>query len=274
MFLEKEATDYFRKYELILPVKRGRLGNSPSRIIGRNMEFEQYHPYYPGDNIKDIDWKILARSDKLFVKNYGSDLSSEIRIILDISESMNYRDKFDIARKLCAIFFAVLNKQHNHVYLSTIRNGYKDHGRLNLQQLESTLGSIQTGGEADLMKIPNSSGEVVFFISDLWSTSFNIEYLRNNDINVLHILTEHEIGLSLTGNYDLYDSESGHHLPIVPSQIRNKYNEIMQNRLEWIRRELISGGIWYGFFPTDTKYYVNLKHYFETIKKMGARKIK
>ena len=139
MYLEKEAIDYFRRYEFYLPVYSIQQGDNRSRIIGHNMEFEQYNPYNPGDNIRDIDWKVFARSDKLFVKNYGSDLRSRVRIIIDNSKSMAYGDKLETAKRIAAIFQHILTNRKNQVFLSVINDYYSDYERLLVSNLEETL---------------------------------------------------------------------------------------------------------------------------------------
>jgi uncharacterized protein (DUF58 family) len=119
MYLEQEAVDFFRKYEIQLPARGKSHVNNQSRVSGRNLEFEKYKQYVPGDDIRGIDWKVYGRTEKLFLKNYGSDLSSKVRFVLDASESMNFGGKFQYMKSVAAIFFYLLNVQKNEVRIAS-----------------------------------------------------------------------------------------------------------------------------------------------------------
>lgn len=271
MYLEKEAVDFFRKYEIQLPARGKSHGNNPSRISGRNLEFEKYKQYVPGDDIRGIDWKVYGRTEKLFLKNYGSDISSKVRFVLDSSESMNFGGKFEYMKSTAAIFFYLLNAQKNDVRFSTISEDYKDLGLTGRSTLETVLDSITVSGKTNPSAIETNGSETVFFFSDLWFSEEKFRSIASKRIHVIHICAPEELELALHGSVELKDSEAGTYLTLVPSEVRGKYIERMNERLELFRRIARDHEIAYRLFRTDNRYYVELKHYLEEMKGQRMR---
>lgn len=63
-------------------------GVHPSRTPGAGLEFSQYRSYQPGDDVRRVDWKLFARSDRYFLRDAETDTSVAVRLVLDASESM------------------------------------------------------------------------------------------------------------------------------------------------------------------------------------------
>lgn len=272
MYLEKTALDYFRKMEIRLPVSSQRYGNSPSRAIGRNLEFEQFSPYQPGNNIKDIDWKVFARSDKLFVRNYGSDLSTNVRIILDNSASFDFGDKLENAKKLTALFHAILSNGRHRVSFATINDRYQDYGQVTRESLELYLQQVSASGETELSRIPKPEKETRFLISDLWQKDLEPESLSKKRLHVIHLLSLEELDFSLSGNLELIDRESGERLPLIPSKLRREYRRLMRERSDRFRATLLSAGLAYSVLNIGEPYYVGLRQFLETLDVLAKRR--
>ncbi|RZK52806.1 MAG: DUF58 domain-containing protein, partial [Hymenobacter sp.] len=82
-------------------------GAHASRRHGAGMEFSQYRPYQPGDDLRRLDWRLAARSDRYYLRESEVDTSLVVHLVLDASASMNHRDdngltKLDYARLLLA----------------------------------------------------------------------------------------------------------------------------------------------------------------------------
>jgi uncharacterized protein (DUF58 family) len=265
MYLEKEAIDFFRRYDMELPATAKRNGDDPSRILGRNLEFEQYNLYYPGDDIRDIDWKVYGRTDKLFVKKYGSDISANVRIIIDNSASMEYRDKLETAKRIAAILTYLLQSRKAGVWLSTVNNTYRDMGRLTLGTLEETLGKISPSETTSFGDIPPMRDKVVFMISDLWVTHLEPRFFTENRVHVIHLLTPEELELRLHGNLEMVDMENNKRLQIIPSTIRELYREKLRERTDMFRAALSEAFLLYDIFSTEVVYYASLKRYLDRL---------
>ncbi|OHD57146.1 MAG: hypothetical protein A2Y33_09490 [Spirochaetes bacterium GWF1_51_8] len=271
MYLEKEAIDFFRRYDLVLPPLARRHGDDPSRILGRNLEFEQYNLYHPGDDIRDIDWKVYGRTDKLFVKNYGSDITTNVRILIDNSESMAYHGKVEIAKKIAAIMAYLLHSRKAGVWVSTVNSEYRDMGRLTLSNLEETLSRIGTSGVTSMDGIPFIRGRIVFLISDLWVHGLDPAFFTERRINLIHILTPEERELSLHGNLEMIDMENGKKLQLIPSTIRDLYRTKLRERTDELRAKLSEAFLLYDLFTTETPYYTALKRYLDRLSAVTSR---
>ena len=269
MYLEKEAVDYFRKFDFSLNRHLRFIGDNSSRKLGRNMEFEQYNQYHPGDDVKDIDWKVFARTDKIFVKNYGSDLNAKTRIVMDVSGSMEYAGKLEETKRICAILYKTLADQGCAVSLSTISERLTDCGRLMLTNLEDILGSVRAYGKTDMDQLSGlPDDEIVFLISDFWTENTDWSLFRRKRINALHILSVDELELAVAGNLRLVDAETAEMMNCVPSEIRAEYKKRLAERIERMRRELFENGNNCGVFPMSTRYYINLKQFLEQFKSL------
>ena len=81
-------------------------GRHPSRLPGAGLEFAQYRGYQPGDDIRRVDWKLLARSDRLYVREADAETALPVVLVLDASASMDHVEagvrKFDVARAIVA----------------------------------------------------------------------------------------------------------------------------------------------------------------------------
>ncbi|HEY5752387.1 MAG TPA: DUF58 domain-containing protein [Chthoniobacterales bacterium] len=103
-------------------------GMHSSRRSGFAREFSQYRAYQPGDDTRHIDWKLFARSDRYFLRESDVDTTMNVRIVLDATESMAYKEdrrrKFDDARILAAAFACLAAEQGDPVGLHTVRDGH------------------------------------------------------------------------------------------------------------------------------------------------------
>jgi uncharacterized protein (DUF58 family) len=80
--------------------------------FGASIDFAEHRGYVPGDDIRRVDWKLYARTDRYFVKQYEADSNANFAVLLDVSKSMSYTSgglsKLDYARYLaaCLTYFA------------------------------------------------------------------------------------------------------------------------------------------------------------------------
>ncbi len=275
MYLEKEAVNYFRNYDirefLFRLEKLPRSGNIPSRKTGRNMEFEKFSRYEPGDGIQDIDWKVYARSGKLFIKNYGLDTRTKVRIVLDHSQSMNYPDsgrgsgqsKLNIAKKTAAILSYLLVKKHNTVSLAVLGDQYRDIGVARPTTINKMLSGVHPQGRTLLKNLPKAEKTATFLISDGWwgdcSPAQGAAYLEKQAIHFFHVLSPDEIHLSLKGDLILRDMEKKTQMPVIPSRIRDDYVREMANLIREYEKRLGRSGLLYRPGILDKKYYLNLR---------------
>ncbi|MEO1254564.1 MAG: DUF58 domain-containing protein, partial [Bacteroidota bacterium] len=82
-------------------------GIKQSRRLGTGMEFSQYRPYSQGDDLRQLDWKMYARTDKFYIKQSEVETNIDVTFIIDTSRSMNYQEdnwsKLEASKMLCGI---------------------------------------------------------------------------------------------------------------------------------------------------------------------------
>lgn len=90
-------------------------GRHPSRLPGTGLEFAQYRGYQPGDDLRHVDWKLLARSDRLYVREADAETALPVRFLLDATASMAHTEqgivKFDAARRIVAALAEIAERQ-------------------------------------------------------------------------------------------------------------------------------------------------------------------
>src|SRR6478609_8486452 len=93
-----------------------------SPFTGFSTEFTEYRQYNPGDDLRYLDWRLLARTDRYFIKKYRADTNTQCHLLIDTSASMNYAHassvtKLQYAQFLAASLAYLLNRQQDAVGL-------------------------------------------------------------------------------------------------------------------------------------------------------------
>jgi len=130
-------------------VEGSMLGRHRSRRAGAGLEFSQYRSYQPGDDLRRVDWKLYARSDRHFVREAESETSVVVRLVLDATGSMAHEEdgvsKFDYARFLAAALALLAHRQGDALGLSILRAGRVEaiHPRRDAPQLHRVLHALE-----------------------------------------------------------------------------------------------------------------------------------
>lgn len=218
------------------------LHRSPLR--GFSVEFAEYRPYTLGDDPRNLDWKLVARTDRYYVKQFEDETNRRCYLAVDQSKSMNYGSqsytKAEYARTLAATLAYFLYGQRDAVGLMTCGTAAPEylparHRTGHLQQIMSLLGKDCLGIETDLSEslsqlagLSKRRGLVVL-ISDLLvpveSLQQPLGYLRGrgHEVLVLRVLDRAEIELSIAGSTMLQDMETGKEIYVDPIAIRADY---------------------------------------------------
>src|SRR5690606_16640740 len=101
-----------------------------SPFLGLSVDFAEHRGYMPGDDIRRIDWRLFARTDRFFVKEFEADTNSNFVVLLDVSSSMSYAGtglrKLDYARFLAACLTYMVRSQRDRVGLITFDTNVVD----------------------------------------------------------------------------------------------------------------------------------------------------
>lgn len=188
-------------------------GLHESPFHGYSVEFAQHREYVPGDDIRDVDWKVWARSDRFYIKQYEEETNLRAYLMVDTSESMAYQSgplsKMDYARYLAASLAYLMLRQQDSVGLvlfdEKVRRFIRDsshpsHLKVLLQELEQNVPSSGTQMEMifhDLAERLHRKG-LLIVISDLLTDSEGIlrglQHVRHkrHEVIVFHLLDEAE----------------------------------------------------------------------------------
>jgi uncharacterized protein (DUF58 family) len=238
---------------------------------GSSIEFAQYRPYTQGDDLRKIDWRLFARTDRLHIKQYEEETTLRCTILLDCSGSMDYAShavqKFDYARLLAACLAVMLQRQRDAVGLIAYHHELLTYipplsNARHLRRVLVELDQIEAEGHTDTPGALHFLGDVlkprgmVVLISDLLHPLDEmLDHLkslkaRRQDVLVLQISDPAEQTFPFDESATFVDAESGKEQYAVPEAVREKYLENRQNHFEQIRKECLASEIDIAEFTT------------------------
>src|ERR1044071_9027628 len=225
------------------------LHRSPRK--GFSVEFAEYRPYQPGDDLRYIDWKIAARSDRWVVRQYEEETNLRASVVLDVSRSMDWTGASDrltklaYAERVAAALALLLLRQRDAVGLvrfdDQIRTAIPPRARKG--QWRRVVAGLGEGGAGKASSAPaalqkaarliNRRGLIVL-ISDLLMDMPDVERaLRGlraagHDITVLHIMDPAERELQASGEALFVDPETALAVPASVADVRVAYRNTVE----------------------------------------------
>ena len=256
------------------------LHRSPRK--GFSVEFAEHRPYQMGDDLRYVDWRMAARSDRWFVKQFEEETNLRSLLVLDVSPSMIWRGapsrltKIAYAERLTAALALLLLRQRDAVGLVCFDEHVRDTlvpkarmtqwGRLvsALERLRNDEGAGATqsvAGEAllhagRLMRRPGLVVLISDLLTDVEPVDRAIRAVRaaGHDVVALHILDPGERDLAITGDALFVDPESGEMVPAAVADVREAYRATVAEALaEWRAVFARSGGR-YEIVMTDAPF--------------------
>ena len=238
------------------------LHKSPYR--GLAQEFAEHRPYNFGDEIRRVDWRVYARTDRLYVKEFEEETNAPVRLLLDVSASLAYapRDhisKLDYARYLAASLAYLATRQNDRVGLVCFSDEVKERtatrgGDRNLRTILGILERIEPSGQTHIgQTLMREAAQwkrrgLAILISDLYDEQQEVADAiarvrrTGHDLIVFHLLDGAEKKLSYRGTYEFRDLETGVTLLADADRVRNAYRERMKEAIRFYRRELERAG--------------------------------
>ncbi len=259
--------------------------------FGFSQEFAEYQAYTPGDDLRNIDWNVYARSEKLYLKRYRGETNSFLTILLDASNSMQFGshrvNKMDYARYLAAsLFYLAIHEQRDAAGLITFDDEIRNYVRPSTRQgqlhrLMASLDQAEARARTDFAKPMRYFQELlkrrgmVLIVSDFWESPESIirtiEPLRfyGNEVVLFHVLDPEDVRPKLNGQSLLVDMETQQELKVTPDYARKEYREKIDTHLADLRDRAQSAGMGYCLLMTDRPLDAALREYL-TLR--GARK--
>ena len=245
-------------------------GPRRSIAMGRGLIFKDYRMYSPGDDTRLIDWKIYARTDNLYIKNYEEERNLTAHIIIDASASMGFGkpiSKFDYA-SMIGVGFAYLSMKDNEkfqfsTFAEQLEVSQPKRGMSQLANMVQHLNKVQTNGHSQLQdsikqykKLVGSRALLVLisdFLIDMGEIREALYALGDHEIKVIQVLDKVEKDLKLQGDLKLEDSETKEKVrTYVSPRLRTVYQKMLDNHSAKVKDTCNKLGIHFHQITTDT----------------------
>jgi uncharacterized protein (DUF58 family) len=259
-------------------------GRHKSPYKGFSVEFAEHREYSPGDDIRDIDWRVYGKSDRYYIKQYEEETNVRATILLDASGSMKYQgaqavSKFRYGQMLAASLAHLMLHQCDAVGLVTFDTLVRrfipprsraSHLRVLLEEMDAT----EPGGETSLGDIFHDIAErvhrrgLVVIISDLFddvtrlmSGLHHFRYKRH-EVLLLHVMAPEELTFPFSNWTQFRNLESpGHRIQLDPRSVRDQYLKAVGQFVEQVHREAGRMEIDYVQMDTSTPFAQVLSSY-------------
>jgi uncharacterized protein (DUF58 family) len=217
-----------------------------SPYLGMSLEFSSHREYAPGDDLRHLNWKLYARHDRLYIKEYDADTNLNLHLLVDASASMGCanagRTKLHYASSLASALAYLAIRQRDAVGLTLFADTIVAHSppRARSNQLDEILAmlsrvELRPATETD-KALHQAAGMaqrrgLVVVISDLFGDLAKIveglDHLRylNHEVIIFHVMDPVERDLTLEGNIRFRDMESGETLITQSEGIRDAYRK-------------------------------------------------
>jgi uncharacterized protein (DUF58 family) len=261
-----------------------------SPFHGFSVEFSEYRQYTDGDDLRYLDWKVAARSDRYYIKLFEDETNLRCNLLVDNSRSMSFGSldytKADYAKTLAACLAWSLVQQRDAAGL-IVFDEVEDiiparfrHGQL--RQILMALEKAEQGASTDLTKpLERVAGQVrkrglVVLISDLLASvdglERNLGYLAaaGHELVVFQVLDPQELNFEFEAPALFQDLESGREIYVDPDRARKQYQERLQAHLEQIQKTCEKLGAIYELCPTDRPLEIALSEFMLRRQRMKA----
>ena len=242
-----------------------------SPYLGRSVDFAEHRAYMPGDDIRRIDWRLFARADRFYVKEFEADTNTSFTLILDLSRSMTFGSrgitKLDYARYLAACLAYFSHKQRDWVGLVTFDEDIVDFVPPSAKHLEVVLHKIdrmKPGRRGalgpPLAKVAEAIRRrgIMVLISDFYEEpeavldAVKVLRYKGNDLIVFHVLDPAEVEFPFDEVANYQDLETEEAIPVIPEYLREQYRKLVAEHIDRLSRWLGDNRIDYTLFDTST----------------------
>jgi uncharacterized protein (DUF58 family) len=246
-------------------------GIHKSPFLGLSLDFAEHRAYMPGDDIRRIDWRLFARTDRHYVKQFEADTNANTVLLLDVSRSMEYSTrlitKLDYARYLTACLAYFSKKQGDRIGLVTFDTKIVERIPPSARHLDLVLHAIEraeprgAGGIAAPLRALAEHlkrRSVVVLISDLYEepeaigSALGSMAAAGHDIIVFHILDPAEVDFPFDSATNFQDLESGEKMAVIPEDLVDEYRAVVQEHTRRLSKLLSERRVDYRLFNTAT----------------------
>ena len=249
---------------------------SPHR--GSSVEFAEYRKYVPGDDLRRLHWRALARTGRRYVKEFEADTNLRCCLVVDTSGSMRFGPKekdgltkIEYARRLAAALGYLAAQQGDAVGLTCVADGVvRDlpprRNPAHLMHVFDTLEEVRPTGPTQLVPVLHQLAEtirqraLIVVISDLFAEPSELrecfEHLRfrNHDLAAFHLLQQQELDFEFRRPTRFVDLEGGTSLLADPAEIADRYHKALRKYLTELKQAVLETGVDFHSVRIDTPY--------------------
>ncbi|MEQ8533983.1 MAG: DUF58 domain-containing protein [Imperialibacter sp.] len=238
-------------------------GGNPSQSVGAGQEFSQYRSYEPGDDLRQLDWKMFARSERYYIKQSEIETNITVKFMLDASRSMEHAEggvsKMQMAKVLIAALAFLARKQSDTFGLYAVNDQHITavQPRFDQQQYIRFLNELikikaestwKTGN--GLEHIYSHQGkEMILFFTDMYDNEGDLQdFIRKlktprNEVIVFHMIGREELELNYSTQLTFEDLETGERLkvdsPAQQSVYRKKMGDWVDATRDWMLQKQV-----------------------------------
>lgn len=216
-------------------------GSHRSQRFGASLDFSDFREYSPGDDVRQIDWNVYARTDKYFIKRFLDEQEMRVHILLDCTKSMSDPLKWTFAKQLAVSLGILVLQRDDRLSFSSVspdkKPPFRQKGATYRKAFTQTISAlnepIMTASFADnaILFLPKDS-TVLFVISDCLESLESWEKMLRKlpkfagDIRILQVVTNDELSPSYTGDVQVVDVETSDQLNVsISSRVLESYEE-------------------------------------------------
>jgi uncharacterized protein (DUF58 family) len=251
--------------------------------FGFSQEFAEYRAYTPGDDLRHVDWNLFARTERCYLKRYRGETNSQLTVLLDASNSMQFTSgppaKMDYARYIAAsLFYLAIRNQRDAAGLIVFDDEVREYirpstrpGQLSrlFAALEQAEARERTNFAKPLLHFQNFLHRrgIAIVISDFYEEPVlivdTIAPLRyhGHEVVLFHVLDPEEIRPRMKGAAVLVDLETDRRIEVVPDYVKTTYRAKIDAHIEELRTRTRAAGMDYQLLETNKPLDETLRKY-------------
>jgi len=257
-WIDPLAIDSAKSLEWIAKsIAKGQLqGKHKSQRLSSGYEFSQYRPYVQGDDLRLIDWKMYAKTEKYYIKLSDVERDHDLHIIIDNSRSMDYEEdnwsKLLFAKLLSACVSYVTIQQGDAFSWSSLDKLFpRSLGMQHWRNSINALDDLNSSKTSRLINLKPENNKVYLWLTDLYQEIDDIKSVvdslkhNNTELIIFHLLGEREESLDFPNNTTFIDLESEEKVQVNPKEYLSQYQEQFNEHLKACKKLFYEKGINY-----------------------------
>lgn len=266
------------------------VGLHKSPYHGFSVEFSEHRPYMQGDALKNIDWKVYAKTEKYYIKQFEEETNLISHVILDVSRSMDFSygetpTKHHYGMMLSASLIYLMLRQQDAAGISLYSDKIEamlppKSNRTYMAELLRVLASVKPSNQTRTANCLNNIAEKVRrrglvivisdFFDDMESVMKALRHFRykQNEVIVFQVMDPLELSFDFGQDAVFRDMENGREMTVQPYHIMKSYRETVQVFTDRIKTECLNAGIEYNLIDTATPFDKALLSYFKKRHKL------